>query len=112
VDVIARAEAEGARTVEASEEAQAEWSGLIEKMCETLLVRFTNSWWNGGNIYGKKTQMLTFPAGIDLYEKMCRQKLEGWDGFLIKHDAKKKSEVDGSMDAPQNIEPLATVAVS
>ena len=59
-------------------------------MCENLLVRYTNSWWNGGNIYGKKTQMLTFPAGIDLYEKMCRQKLESWDGFKVEYSEKGK----------------------
>jgi cation diffusion facilitator CzcD-associated flavoprotein CzcO len=109
VDVIARAEAEGARTVEASESAQAEWSALIEQMCSTLLVRFTNSWWNGGNIYGKKTQMLTFPAGIDLYEKMCREKLKGWDGFVVEHKEKEGGDTE-AMDAPQNVGPQVIVA--
>lgn len=112
VDVIARAEKEGARTVEASADAQAEWSALIEKMCETLLVRFTNSWWNGGNIYGKKTQMLTFPAGIDLYEKMCRAKLDNnWEGFIV--DSKiKQADVDGAIDARQNVHPQTTLVAS
>jgi hypothetical protein len=52
-----------------------------------LLVKHTNSWWNGGNIYGKKTQMLTFPAGIDVYEKICREKLDKWEGFRIVKEA-------------------------
>jgi hypothetical protein len=69
--------------VEAEKEAQNEWKALIERMCEPLLVRYTNSWWNGGNIYGKKTQMLTFPAGIDQYEIMCRKKLETFDGIRV-----------------------------
>lgn len=75
------------RTVEAEQAAQDEWRDLIEKMCETLLVRFTDSWWNGGNVAGKKKQMLTFPAGIDMYEKMCRDKLENWEGFALERAA-------------------------
>jgi len=111
VDVIARAEKEGARTVEASEDAQAEWTALIEKMCETLLVRFTNSWWNGGNVYGKKTQMLTFPAGIDLYEKMCREKLDGWTGFLVDREARQE-DIDSAIDARKNVDSQTTLVAS
>lgn len=81
-EIISRAELEGARTIEADKSAQDEWTKMIEKMCESLLVRYTNSWWNGGNIYGKKTQMLTFPEGIESYERICREKLENWDGFI------------------------------
>jgi hypothetical protein len=106
VDVIARAEAEGARTVEADKKAQDEWKVLIEQMCETLLVRFTNSWWNGGNITGKKTQMLTFPGGIDLYEKMCRKKLDTWDGFTIEQANKEQAE-SKRVDSPINATPVA-----
>lgn len=83
VDLIARAEAEGISVVEANASAQQEWTALIEKMCEKTLLPFTNSWWNAGNILGKKTQMLTFPAGIDVYEMMCRKKLETWEGFEV-----------------------------
>jgi hypothetical protein len=78
-------------------------------MCENLLVRFTNSWWNGGNIYGKKTQMLTFPAGIDLYEKMCRQKLENWDGFVIDDKTKEKERTEELTDATRETLPVAVV---
>jgi hypothetical protein len=104
VDVIARAEAEGVRTVEAEKKAQEDWKDLIEHMCETLLVRFTDSWWNGGNVAGKKTQMLTFPGGIDLYEKMCRKKLENWDGFMIEHLNKEQSG-SKQVDSPMNATP-------
>jgi hypothetical protein len=101
VDIIARAEAEGARTVEADKKAQDEWKELIEHMCETLLVRFTNSWWNGGNVSGKKTQMLTFPAGIDVYEKICKERLATWNGFTIEHLNKEQAE-SKRVDSPIN----------
>jgi hypothetical protein len=109
VDVIARAEAEGARTVEADKKAQEDWKDLIEQMCEKLLVRFTNSWWNGGNVSGKKTQMLTFPGGIDVYEKICRQKLENWDGFSIEYlnkDHVKSKRIDSPIDAALDALPV------
>ena len=108
-DVISRAEREGLRTVEADKTAQDEWRDLIEKMCETLLVRFTNSWWNGGNIYGKKTQMLTFPAGINVYEQMCRQKLEKWDGFVVE---KHKEESAEAINADKNMQSQVPVLVA
>ncbi|KIV99317.1 hypothetical protein, variant [Verruconis gallopava] len=112
-DLIARAEAAGARTVEADKKAQDDWKNLIEYMCSTLLVRFTNSWWNGGNIYGKKTQMLTFPAGIDMYEKMCREKLDKWEGFIIElNKEKQKDHVKDSLTAVQNALPQTPVTVS
>lgn len=84
---------------------------MIEKMCENLLVRFTNSWWNGGNIYGKKTQMLTFPAGIDLYETMCRQKLDNWDGFKVVRQSKRKRK-DSQVDEVKNAIPRSAAVAS
>jgi hypothetical protein len=108
VDVIARAEAEGARTVEAEKKAQEEWKDLIESMCAKLLVRFTDSWWNGGNVAGKKTQMLTFPGGIDVYEKMCREKLETWDGFSIGHLNKEQAQNGQTIQEPANKEQVGS----
>jgi hypothetical protein len=51
--------------------------------CRYTLYPFTNSWWNGSNIPGKKTQNMTYIGGIDNYEKQCREKMEGWKGFEI-----------------------------
>jgi len=47
------------------------------------LFPFTNSWWNGSNIPGKKAQNMTYIGGIDNYEKQCREKMEGWKGFEV-----------------------------
>lgn len=59
------------KTLQPSSQAQEEWQALINMMNEHTLFPLTNSWWSGGNIPGKKVQMLTYPGGIqasDLYK--------------------------------------------
>jgi len=83
VDLIARAEKEGVKTFDSELSAQNEWCGLIEAMVKDTLFPQTNSWWNAGNIPGKKIQMLTYAAGINNYEAQCRGKIDKWDGFVL-----------------------------
>lgn len=52
-------------------------------MNENTLFPLTSSWWTGGNVPGKKAETLTFVAGIEVYEKMCRDRLERWEGLEI-----------------------------
>jgi hypothetical protein len=82
VDQIAKAREEGIDVFECEKSAQDEWVGLVEMMTKNTLYPLTNSWWTGGNIPGKKVQMLTYVAGIETYEAQCRGKLAGWDGFV------------------------------
>lgn len=83
VDTISRLEARGASSVEPTQLAQENWKTLINAMNEKTLFPLTSSWWTGGNIPGKKAETLTFVAGIDLYEEMCKEKLEKWEGLEV-----------------------------
>lgn len=44
----------------------------MDRMGRQTLYPLTGSWWNGGNIPGKKAQCLTYTDGIAEYERVCR----------------------------------------
>ncbi|KAF2213724.1 hypothetical protein CERZMDRAFT_39098 [Cercospora zeae-maydis SCOH1-5] len=83
VDVIDRLEKQNAKSIEPTAEAEDEWQDLIDSMMEGSLMASTDSWWNGGNIPGKKKQVMTFAGGIPQYETLAREKLDGWKGFIV-----------------------------
>ncbi|KIW30415.1 uncharacterized protein PV07_06159 [Cladophialophora immunda] len=82
-EAIAKLEAEGGKSVEATTSAEEGWGQLITQMNEHTLFPLTDSWWTRGNIPGKKAQPLTFLGGINLYEQICREKLQDWHGFEV-----------------------------
>jgi hypothetical protein len=78
---IEKLEREGVSSFEPTKTAEDEWDAVIEDLNGPTLFPFTDSWWNKANLPGKKGQMLTHPGGIEMYERQCREKLEGWQGF-------------------------------
>jgi hypothetical protein len=83
VDTIAKLEREKAKSIEAEKAAEDEWCTMVDAMAQHTLFPLTSSWWTGGNIPGKKPQMLTYVAGIDTYEATCREKLDSFSGFKV-----------------------------
>ena len=83
VDTIAKLEKENAKSIEAEKAAEDEWCTMVDAMAQHTLFPLTSSWWTGGNIPGKKPQMLTYVAGIDTYEATCREKLDSFQGFKV-----------------------------
>lgn len=47
------------------------------------LIPYTDSWWNGANIPGKKAQSLIYVGGINMYEPQIRATMEDWKGFTV-----------------------------
>ncbi|EUC27099.1 hypothetical protein COCCADRAFT_10211 [Bipolaris zeicola 26-R-13] len=82
-DIIKKLEKENAKSIEPTTLAEDEWKALITDMTAGSLLKGTDSWWNGGNIPGKKIEVLTYGGGISEYEKTCYTKLDGWKGFVI-----------------------------
>lgn len=82
---IEKLEAEGARYIEATREAEDQWIQLVEDQNAPTLFPLTISWWNGGNVPGKKVQSYNYLGGIQNYESDIRGTLEGWKGFTIVH---------------------------
>lgn len=81
--MIAKLEAEGAVSIEAKPEAEEEWKRGLNEVIKYTLFPFTDSWWNGANIPGKKAENVTYIGGINNYERQCREALEGWRGFDV-----------------------------
>ena len=83
VNTVRKLEAEGARKFVVTREAEDEWKTVLDDMSKITLMQYTDSWWNGANIPGKKTQSLVYVGGINVYEKHIRQKIDGWKGFNV-----------------------------
>jgi hypothetical protein len=82
-DTIKAINAIGAKSIEANPEAEDEWKAGMNAMSKRTLYPYTNSWWNGSNIPGKKAENMTYIGGINNYEAQCRATMEGWKGFTV-----------------------------
>ena len=82
-DTIQALNAQGAKSIEATREAEEEWKKGMNEMSKKTLYPYTDSWWNGSNVPGKKAENMTYIGGIDNYEKQCRATMVGWKGFDV-----------------------------
>ncbi|KAK5116156.1 hypothetical protein LTR62_008482 [Meristemomyces frigidus] len=82
--IISKLESEGAKRIEPQLEAEAEWTKVLGERSAMTLLPFTDSWWNGANIPGKKKENMIYVGGIDMYEQEVRGRFEeGWRGFDV-----------------------------
>ena len=85
-DCITHLRANGYRTIEAQPEAQQDWIEHITSLvAPTVLVHPScNSWYNGGNVPGKKQMYMGYTGGIPEYRKRCDEVAEaGYTGFKL-----------------------------
>jgi cyclohexanone monooxygenase len=85
-DCIAYLRSAGYRTIEALPEAQREWiEHTTSLVAPTVLVHPTcNSWYNGGNVPGKKRMYMAYTAGIPEYRRRCDEiAADGYTGFKL-----------------------------
>jgi cyclohexanone monooxygenase len=78
--------ANGYRTIEATTTAQEEWiEHTTSLVAPTVLVDPScNSWYNGGNVPGKKKMYMGYTAGIPEYRRRCDEIAEaGYTGFKL-----------------------------
>ena len=68
VDMIAKMETEKLQTIEPQKAAEAEWKATLDAMSKYTLIPYTDSWWNGANIPGKKAENM-------IYVSLCRRLL-------------------------------------
>lgn len=102
-DFISRLESSKAKSVNPTAPAQDQWVDLVDSLASKTLFPLTNSWWTGGNIPGKKIQMLTYCLGIQQYEATCREALDGLKGFTVEYE-------DGKKTADEEMPKQATAA--
>jgi cation diffusion facilitator CzcD-associated flavoprotein CzcO len=85
-DCIAHLRAQGYRTIEALPEPQEEWVEHITALvAPTVLVHSScNSWYNGGNVRGKKRMYMGYTGGIPEYRRRCDEiAAAGYTGFKL-----------------------------
>lgn len=93
-DFISKLEGARAKSATPMQPAQEEWVNMVDGMAQQTLLPLTNSWWSGGNIPGKKTQMMTYVLGIQQYEATCREHLDALKGFEVEYDEGAKTLED------------------
>jgi len=85
-DCITHLRANGIRTIEASATAQQEWiDHATSLVAATVLVHPScNSWYNGGNVPGKKRMYMGYTGGIPEYRRRCDEiAAAGYTGFKL-----------------------------
>ncbi|MDV3127033.1 NAD(P)/FAD-dependent oxidoreductase [Mycobacterium sp. 21AC1] len=74
------------RTIEATVQAQRDWiDHATALVASTVLVHPScNSWYNGGNVPGKKRMYMGYTAGIPEYRRRCDEiSAAGYTGFIL-----------------------------
>jgi cation diffusion facilitator CzcD-associated flavoprotein CzcO len=85
-DCIAYLRANGIRTIEATATAQQDWiDHATSLVAPTVLVHPScNSWYNGGNVPGKKRMYMGYTGGIPEYRRRCDEiAAAGYIGFTL-----------------------------
>jgi cation diffusion facilitator CzcD-associated flavoprotein CzcO len=85
-ECIAHLRARGIRTIEALATAQQEWiDHATALVAPTVLVHPScNSWYNGGNVPGKKRMYMGYTGGIPEYRRRCDEiAAGGYTGFKL-----------------------------
>ncbi|HME78939.1 MAG TPA: NAD(P)/FAD-dependent oxidoreductase [Mycobacterium sp.] len=85
-DCITYLRANGIRTIEALSTAQQEWiDHATSLVAPTVLVHPScNSWYNGGNVPGKKRMYMGYTGGIPEYRRRCDEiAAGGYTGFKL-----------------------------
>ena len=85
-DCIAHVRANSIRTIEATSSAQQDWiDHTTSLVAPTVLVHPScNSWYNGGNVPGKKRMYMGYTGGIPEYRRRCDEiAAAGYTGFAL-----------------------------
>jgi len=85
-DCITHLRSNGIRTIEALSTAQQEWiDHATSLVAATVLVHPScNSWYNGGNVPGKKRMYMGYTGGIPEYRRRCDEiAAAGYTGFKL-----------------------------
>ena len=84
-DCIAWMQKSGYTRIEPTREAQEAWSQEVTALGNTTLFMRTPSWFTGGNIPGKKREILIYLGGLIAFAERCRRVAEkGFEGFVAR----------------------------
>jgi len=71
-------------TIEATTEAEDQWTAHVAEVANTTLMPGTNSWYLGANIPGKARVFMPYIGGVGRYRQKCNEIAEqGYEGFVL-----------------------------
>jgi cyclohexanone monooxygenase len=71
-------------TIEATTEAEDQWTAHVAEVANMTLMPGTNSWYLGANIPGKARVFMPYIGGVGLYRQKCNEIAEqGYEGFVL-----------------------------
>ncbi len=92
-DCIRHADAAGYVAVEATPEAEANWSRHCKEVADTTLLPQGESWYTGANIPGKQRGFPIYLGGVGTFRKLCDNvSAKGYEGFSLTREAAQSTE--------------------
>lgn len=82
-NAVAYMESKGLATIEASEQAETAWMGLVSRLAEKSLIRKAKTWWVGSNVKGKPEGLTMFVGGFNQYRDHCAAAANGYESFIF-----------------------------
>ena len=83
-DVVGHLDAQGLRTIEATQDAQDAWVDHVNAIAAYTLYPKANSWYMGANVPGKTRVFMPYAGGVGEYRKKCDEvAAKGYEGFAL-----------------------------
>jgi cation diffusion facilitator CzcD-associated flavoprotein CzcO len=83
-DCIEHLQARGISSIEATVEAEDEWTGHVQELGHQTLYPRANSWYMGANVPGKPRVFLPYVGGVGVYRQKCDEvAAKDYDGFAL-----------------------------
>jgi cyclohexanone monooxygenase len=72
--------------IEATDQAESEWTDHVVDVASGMLFSQGNSWWKGANVEGKPTVFMPYAGGVGRYRAICDEVASnGYSGFRLSH---------------------------
>jgi cyclohexanone monooxygenase len=73
-----------ARSIEATEAAQAEWVAHVYEVAQPTIYPHANSWYLGANVPGKPRVFMPYIGGFPVYRDKCNEvAANGYEGCVV-----------------------------
>lgn len=83
-DCIEYMRAKGIATIEATADAQAQWTAHVAQVANASLMPSANSWYMGRNIAGKPQAFMPYLGGVGPHRQRCAEiAAKGYEGFAF-----------------------------
>jgi cyclohexanone monooxygenase len=83
IERLAHMQENGLESMEATEEAEAQFVEFHKAVADMTLIPQTASWWTGTNVEGKPRGLLSFVGGFPQYQLLCQEAASNPDSFAV-----------------------------